>query len=126
MGCFGALARKKIWRISSNNLFRTNDEIDWGFVPVANVVADGIELSVFAPNNTGAESTPANPAKRGFVAQQEQDMKKASVFRWLLSLCVVVRIKPLTRPGLEPGKSEPKSDVLPLHHRVAENDGILE
>lgn len=24
----------------------------------------------------------------------------------------------ITRPGLEPGKSEPKSDVLPLHHRV--------
>ena len=24
----------------------------------------------------------------------------------------------LTRPGLEPGKAEPKSAVLPLHHRV--------
>ena len=48
------------------------------------------------------------------------DMKKASVLRWLLSLNVLVRFKLITRPGLEPGKSEPKSDVLPLHHRVAE------
>lgn len=44
-------------------------------------------------------------------------MKKASVFRWLLSLCVVVRIKPLTRPGLE----ESASDIGETAH--SENGG---
>ena len=57
---------------------------------------------------------------------KRKNPEKINVLRGSADGFASLRDQEITRPGLEPGKSEPKSDVLPLHHRVAENDGILE
>ncbi len=47
---------------------------------------------------------------------------RSARFNGLPFMCVA---KITTRPGFEPGQAEPKSAVLPLHHRVSELSRIL-
>ena len=49
---------------------------------------------------------------------EETEVRKASVFITSADIFASLREDQITRPGLEPGTTEPKSVVLPLHHRV--------
>ena len=60
---------------------------------------------------------PCEMAKTGKNAKKENPAK-LNVLRGSADSFASLRDQRLTRPGLEPGTTEPKSVVLPLHHRV--------
>ena len=72
------------------------------------------------PRETVAIQVANEPCKtpRNATNAKKQNPEKLNVLRGSADGFVSLRDQEITRPGLEPGKSEPKSDVLPLHHRV--------
>ncbi len=56
---------------------------------------------------------------------KKKNPAKLNVLRGSADGFANVRDQRITRPGLEPGTTEPKSVVLPLHHRVTEHSADL-
>ncbi len=68
-------------------------------------------------HNTLETATTNKPTKA-------KSPEKLNVLRGSADVFANLRDERITRPGLEPGTTEPKSVVLPLHHRVTELTGF--
>ena len=94
-----AVARKHYLQV-------TDAHFEKAIIPkLAETVARQVAHKPCETTQTGKQAKKSNPAK-------------LNVFRGSADEFATLRDLKITRPGLEPGTTEPKSVVLPLHHRV--------
>lgn len=107
-------------RDHSRSAFRTHSEAVAGEHHLHTTETD-FQKATQNPTQSGTEMSETDGKA---VIRPLVENEKSPEFPGLSTSFRLLHNNPVTRPGFEPGQTEPKSVVLPLHYRVPMRDGV--